>query len=135
MFEINITRFATESCMRDYSASAAELGQSAGADTWRAACDDAPDYALDMLPDENAREEFRQYIRGFGAWDETEIRAMDEVELGALLLQMIAGALRECGIDRGPIDWEDVRQRAEAGQISGRTYPGANGQIYYSIGE
>ena len=39
--QINITRFFNEACPRDYSASAAEIGENAGADTWRAACDDS----------------------------------------------------------------------------------------------
>ena len=41
---IDITTFFTEASPRDYSASAAELGQDAGRITWAHAIEDAPEY-------------------------------------------------------------------------------------------
>ena len=42
--EIDVTDFFTTASPRDYSASAAELGQDAGRITWGHACQDAADY-------------------------------------------------------------------------------------------
>jgi hypothetical protein len=44
--QINITRFFNDAAPMDYSASVAEIGQNAGKDTWRAACDDASDWNM-----------------------------------------------------------------------------------------
>jgi hypothetical protein len=60
--ELNITKFFNEAAPMDYSASAMELGQDAGLITWSHAVEDAADYNL--LPTDEAREAFRQYVRG-----------------------------------------------------------------------
>lgn len=132
--EIDITRFVREACPRDYSASIAEIGNNAGADTWRAALDDAEDYPF--LDSDDAREAFREYVRGFGAWDEGEIAAWSNDDLNALLIQMIAGNMREMRItpDMSADDWHRVHAEVNAGQSPGTIYPGNEGRIYFYMG-
>jgi len=113
--ELNITRFCNEAAPMDYSASVAEIGANAGADTWRAACEDAPDWNL--LDTDDKRQAFRDHIRGFGAWDAAEIAAMTDLHLNALLIQFIAG---------------DIRNNDDAGRIY-RDVP--SGQVFYYIGD
>lgn len=96
--ELNITEFYNTAGMIDYAASVAEIGENAGVDTWQAACEDSNDYMI--LDNEEKREAFRQYVKGFGAWDDSEIAAWSDIELNALLLQMIAGDVRSGEVDR-----------------------------------
>ena len=130
--EIDVTDFFTTASPRDYSASAAELGQDAGRITWGHACQDAPDYP--HLDTEEKREAFREHIRGLGAWDDAEIASRSETELGALFLQCVAGDIREAGLDTEAPDWAEYQAGAESGQYSGRLCCGADGRIYYYIG-
>src|SRR3990167_2267778 len=102
--EIDITDFFNQCAPMDYSASSAELGDSAGADTWRAACDDAPEY--NMLDTDEKRQAFRDHIDGYGAWSDNEITAFSDLELNALLMQFIAGYIREADLDGTATDWE-----------------------------
>lgn len=91
--EINITRFFDAAAPMDYSASVAEIGNNAGADTWRAAMDDAPDYALLITNDQ--LQAMRDHITGYGAWDAQEIAAFTDQELNALFMQLISSDIRE----------------------------------------
>jgi hypothetical protein len=59
--EIDITDFFDQCAPMDYSASVAEIGQNAGPDTWRAACDDAPEWNL--LNTEEKRDAWREFVR------------------------------------------------------------------------
>jgi hypothetical protein len=103
--EINITRFFNEAAPMDYSASCAEIGMNAGRDTWNAAMEDAGDYKL--LTNEDDLQEFRDYIKGFGAWNTEEIAAMSDQSLNALLIQFISGDIRESRyLECNPIDWD-----------------------------
>jgi len=90
--EIDITDFYRNACPKDYSASVAEIGNNAGAYTWRAACDDSEDYF--MLDTDEKRIAFREYVRGFGAWSDDEIAAWSDAELNALFIQFVSGAMR-----------------------------------------
>jgi hypothetical protein len=132
--ELDITAFFQNADPSDYSASVAELGRDAARITWRLAMDSATDHAAWLNTDE-ARDEFRAYVKGFGAWDAEEIAAWSNDELTALLIQMIAGDIREAGLDTNEPDWDAYEKGAEAGRFSGRLYPGANGRIYYTIGD
>lgn len=127
--QIDITDFFNTACARDYSASIAEIGRDAGADTWRAACDDAPDYP--MLDTAEKREAFKAYISTWGAWNDAEIEAMN---LDALFLQSIAGDMRDAGLDVRPVDWAAYEARAEKGNIATSIYPGDDGRVYYYAG-
>ena len=131
--ELNITRFFKEASPMDYSASVAEIGNDAARSTWQAAVDDSDDYP--MLDSDEKREEFRRYVKGFGAWTEDEIRAWSDQELNALLIQMIAGDIREAKLDTDNPDWEQYEKDSEAGRVAGRIFKGSDSEIYYYIGE
>lgn len=140
MSDIDITDFFNNAAPMDYSASPCEIGQNAAADTWRAACDDSEDYMMLSTPE--LREEFRDYVKGFGAWDEEEIAAWTDLELNALFIQMVAGDMREGDLEPESDSeaWESYRRRAEEGSISGRIWHGRehvepSDRIYYTIGE
>lgn len=131
--ELNITRFFNEACPKDYSASVAEIGANAGADTWRAACEDSEDYMI--LDDQDKRAAFRAYVKTFGAWEDTEVSAWTYRELNALLLQMVSGDIREF-LDIADGKWETWQELCEAGTCSSRLFGGAlsvDGQVYYSL--
>lgn len=134
--ELDITELFNSICPRDYFASVAEIGNNAGQVTWAAACEDAADYSL--LDSDEKRETFRRHVKGFGAWDDEEIRAWTDNELNALLLQMISGDMRESGLDQRPVDWEQYQRDCESGQCGGRIFGGpmsTNGRVYYCIEE
>ena len=124
--EIDITDFFNNAEPMDYSASVAEIGQNAGADTWRAAVADAPDH--DFLDDDTKREAFKSYISEFGAWDEDDINAWSHDELNALFIQFVSSDMREMGTD----DWDEYQREAEAGQVSGRLFASCD-RVYYSL--
>ena len=136
--ELNITEVFNAIAPLDYSASVAEIGANAGADTWRAAVDDSPDYML--LDTEEKREAFREHIKGFGAWDAKEIAAWTDIELNALFLQMIAGDMREADLYAGmtAADWAEYQEAVDNGQVRGRIFGGplsTDGEIYYYLGD
>ncbi len=131
--ELNITKLFNEIAPMDYSASAVELGQDAGRITWNNAYDDADDYPL--LQTDEQREAFRDHVRGFGAWDDEEIAAWSDQELGALLLQLIAGDIRDVpGMDTASWDWTEYQALCEAGTVASNLFLGNDGQVYYYVG-
>lgn len=127
--ELNITEFFNTARPAYYSASAAELGDDAGAITWANAVD-AADQWPDWLNTEDKREEFRTYVRTFGAWTGEEIAAWTDEGLTALLIQFIAGDIRE----QDGKTWPEYLADSEAGCVSGNLYRGDDGEIYYYIG-
>lgn len=129
--ELNITEVFNAIAPMDYSASVAEIGATAGADTGRAAVDDSPDYML--LDTDEKREALRGHVRGFGDWDEEEIAAWSDVELNALFLQMIAGDMREADLhaDMSAEEWQAYQEAA--GNIFGGPLS-TDGEIYYYLG-
>lgn len=142
--EIDITAFFVEDAApRDYSASAAELGQDAGAITWRHALEDSEeDGELFFLKDEESRAAFRDYVRGFGAWEDEEINAWDNRELNALFLQMVAGDIREAdelfGNEAAPygIDWPAYESAdCTAGRLFLADVGEAAGRVFFYIGD
>jgi len=130
--EIDITTFFNEATPMDYSASVMEIGSDAGPSTWRAACDDSEDYM--MLNSDEKREEFRHYVKDFGAWSEDEIQAWTNQELNALFIQMVSGDIREAKLDHDNPDWDQYQKDSEAGRIAGRIFKGSNSKVYYYIG-
>ena len=132
--EIKITTLFYSIAPMDYCASCAEIGQSAGADTWRAACEDATDNII--LDTDEKRDAFRAFVQSSGGWTESEIAAWSDNELSALFLQWVSGDMREMGIDHpgDPIDWADVERCQSEGQISSNIYRGNDGEIYFYAG-
>lgn len=131
-FSVDITRFLSEECMRDYSASIAELGPTAGADTWQACKDNAPNW--NPIPADEF-DYFREWLAHWGAWERAEIAAMPDTDLQALCLQWIAADARECGADAPGADWESIRDRQENGQAPSSIYRADDGRIYWECNE
>lgn len=137
MYEIDISNVVTG--MRDpfeYSASIAERGPDAGRMTWAAACQDA----LELFGETFDRESFDAFFSGFGAWTDEELAAHTDDECAALMLQFIAGGMRECeSIDAEPFTdewWDEYRTLAETGTVVGRFSKHADGSgVLYYIGE
>jgi hypothetical protein len=121
---INITYFFNE-CPRDYSASVAEIGANAGADTWRAAMECEPA----MLVTDEQLDAFRDHVRGFGAWTDAEIQAWTDQGLNALFVQLVSGDMREDDVSPG-VDWEAYYQRDDT---RGAFYE-CDGEVFYSLG-
>ena len=128
--ELNITNIINNADPFNYSASAAEIGLNAGKVTWNAATRDADA----LLAGENFdREAYDAFFKGFGAWDKAERDAMSDTEFRALMLQFIAGDMREADIHPNMTDEEWAEY--EASDNAGRIGRGDNGQVYYYIGE
>ena len=132
MFTVNITRFIAEECMRDYSASVAEIGLNAGKYTWQACTENAPEW--NFIPSDQL-DYFRQCLEQWGAWDADEIAAMNTEHLQALCLQWIASDARECGLDKPAPDWANIREDQENGRIPSSIYRGDDGAIYWECTE
>lgn len=131
MTQINITRFYAEACPMDYSASVAEIGENAGRYTWQAAKDDAQEY--NFLDTDEKRQAFRDWIKPYGAWDDSEIAAWDDTELNALFIQWIASDIREC-LERDVDDiWANYQEMAETGTVPSNLYRDDDGQVYFSL--
>lgn len=122
--ELDITDFFNNAAPMDYSASVAEIGNDAGPSTWRAACEDSPDYFL--LDTDEKRDAFRAFVRSSGAWNNEEIAAWSDIELNALCIQWISGDMREGDLhpDMTDSEWKEYEQRANDGQVAGRIYGG-----------
>jgi len=134
--ELDITAFFNAAAPMDYSASVAEIGASAGPDTWRAACDDSDDYPI--LDTAEKRDAFRAFVRSAGAWSDGEIAAWSDAELNALCIQWIAGDMREpvgfeLSADTTPQEWAEYEAQASAGQASGRIYRADDGAVYFYV--
>lgn len=130
---IDITTFFKEEDPQDFSASMSEIGDRAGQITWNAAKQAAGRY---QFITESNRSGFEDYVESFGAWDREEIESWTLRECTALVIQMIAGDMREFmshEYDPDEWDWEEYDELAQAGQVSGFLYRGDNGHIYYSI--
>lgn len=141
MLEIDITDFFNLEDPFQFAASRAELGDRAAEITW----DAAMAYAMGCgwLTDEDDRQTFRDYLGGFGAWDDEQRAAWTPQHCTALLVQLIAGDMREGhigdnGADTAAEEWAAYEARAEAGQCSGRISRGNDahaGRVFYFIGD
>lgn len=96
--EINITALL-EKDLSPFSRSVHEGGEDACRNTWK----NAKKENLSLLDTDEKKEAFRDYVKTFGAWTRSEIWSWDDVELNALLLQLIAGDVQE-----SPAKMEDV---------------------------
>lgn len=132
--ELDITDFFNNAAPMDYSASRMEIGDNAGADTWRAANDDSGDYPL--LQTDEQREAFREFVKDSGGWTEEEIAAWSDTELNALCIQWVSGDMREGEMHPRMSDdeWKEYEGKAEQGIISSRIQRGDNGRIYFYVG-
>ena len=119
----------------DLSNNCATLGDNAGQLTWRASMEASKDIAPPLLDTEEKKDDFRQFVKESGGWKEDEINSWDDTYLNALLLQWIAGDIREAFGDQDftEWDWQDYEEQYKAGQISSRLFKGDDGKIYFDI--
>lgn len=94
--------------------------------TWR----NAKQYAekLKLLSDDQLPA-FRDYVREFGAWDDDEVDAWDDVECNALFIQLVAGDAREY-FDAG--DAGELVKFLE--NLGGRFFESDSGEFFYYVG-
>lgn len=116
-----------------YSNSIANSGcQNIGQITWNNAKANASSFI-----GEDTREEFEDWVKRFGAWEDEEIAAWSLNECNALLLQFIASEWREIddlySNEYGEINWEEVEVAVKDGQCSGNIFHGIDGEIYFSM--
>jgi hypothetical protein len=134
--DINITRFFYNAEPFEYSASVAERGQNAGKETWANAL--AEGASAPLLKDADEIEALRDFMKGFGAWDDEEIAGWSEAECNALFIQYISGDMRELEAlamdDNGEIDWKRAEELSQEGRINGNLCRGSDGEIYYYLG-
>lgn len=107
---VDITALLADFEPKYYAASAAEIGEDAGRITWENAVDRAE--SVDLLDTAEKVGAFRSFVLGFGAWTEEEVDAWTAIERNALLLQFIAGDLREGNSGRVCLPAESVDGRA-----------------------
>ena len=131
--ELDITHFFNEADPFDYSASVAERGENAAFQTWNAALVDA-ELNSAWLDGDDAREVIRDFFRGFGAWEKEQIDGWSDRELTALLMQFIAGDIREASLDAIVPDWEEYARDCEEGRVSGRIFRSGD-RVFYYIGD
>lgn len=131
--QLNISSFIVTVTPRELSSSVAESGTCAGALAWSASCKASIHHPL--LTNDGEREAFRVWVEQSGGWTNEEIAAWSDLELNALLLQWIAGDLREMGIDddTSGIDWADVGQGQNEGKYPSNIFRGDDGQVYFDL--
>jgi hypothetical protein len=129
--EIDVTFLLDEDCGR-FSGPIAELGDNAGRITWNNAMEAARSGVITLTPEQI--QELKDYFGEFGAWDDEERAAWTDVETIALLIQMVAGDLREIESQfwddtKWCIDWE-AYEADDSGQIQHNLFF-ADGRVYY----
>lgn len=134
--ELDCTWLLSEDCGQ-FSGSIAELGQDAGRYTWNNSMAEAESAWPEMTPEQ--LQKAKDYFGEFGAWEDEEIALWTPQEVKALLIQFIAGDIREaescCWDDENDcIDWKAYNLEAENGQLSGNLCLGDDGRVYYYVG-
>lgn len=134
--DVDLTCLITDLNPADLSASIAERGKNAGAETWANATAAGEAYPLADLDIAEAK----AWAADFGAWSDADIAAWTDAETRALVLQYFAGDLRELqalapGDGLGGIDWVEAERLAEAGTVGGRLYASDDGRLIAYIGD
>lgn len=137
---INITQFFQTANPFELSGSVAEYGQNAEKITWQNALAHAGANPA-MLDTEEKLEAFRDHVRGFGAWDDSEIEAWTSQECEALFCQLIAGDMREAGLEypMSNHDWEQYEADSAKGVCPSNIFRGDVGpegeyEVFYYLG-
>lgn len=133
--DIDLTCLITDLEPSDLSASQAERGRDAGAETWANAVAAGEAFPLADLDIAEAKE----WAADFGAWDADEIAAWTDAETRALVLQYFAGDLRQLqalapGDGLGGIDWTEAERLSEAGAVGGLLYATDDGRLIAYVG-
>jgi hypothetical protein len=97
----------------------------------------ARDRRTTLLTTPEQIEALREHVKDFGAWDDEEIAAWDDIECNAIFVQLVSGDMREAGMDDVDIDdfdWETYNDRVEAGELQGNIYYHRQAdKIFYSL--
>ena len=132
--DIDVTDFLASTDCSLLSGSVAELGPNAGRITWSNSIEASKEF--NPLPDGDALQEFREWLKPWGGWDDAEITAMSDAHLRALCLQWIAGDWRECfewpEHADGP-DWEFYETMASEGTCPSSFYRDDTGRIFWDM--
>jgi hypothetical protein len=136
--EIDITALVNDTAFDPWnlSNSRANLGDNAGTLTWNASKAVARDTEPCPLP-EASEDEFKDFVRSSGGWDDEEIAAWSHEELVALFVQWVAGDIQEAfgynlDEDFNTWDWAQYEIDAEKGRVSSRLFR-SEGKLYFSI--
>ncbi len=128
--EINITHMIDDmDNMHAVSGSVLTHGPDAAIVTWNNAKDYAKSHPLIKTEDEKLLA--KRYLEDFGAWDNQEMDTWSDIELNALIIQLIAGDLQEYATFESHEEWQNA---AEQGQVSGNIFIGNDNQLYYYLG-
>lgn len=128
--EINITHMINDDDVPLLSGSVAEYGSNAGKFTWNNSLNYAEKRPLLKNDDDIAHA--KEYFSGFGAWTKEEIENWSEKDVQGLVVQLIAGDIREM---ESYEDFEEYLVDAENGQVSGNIFKTESGEYYYYLGE
>lgn len=142
MLELDITDFFQTEEPYNFSASAFEMGDNVGTITWNNAKNEAKSYLhwLDKKAynGESARDCIIDHFKNMGFSESDEMQTWPDVQVVALLIQLISGDIREAGLDNdhwSEIDWEAYEQGQQEGTYSGNIfYVPETQKVYYSIG-
>lgn len=119
--DLDITQFVESVDLWELSHSQSEHGiGDAGKYTWNKALEASDDW---MFVTDDNRDDIERWVREFGAWDREEIEGWSDKHLNALLLQFIAGDVREA---------QDPDFDPET--AGGRAMQGDDGRWYYYVG-
>ena len=140
MLELNVTTLVNEVDCADFASSIAESGnKDIGKVTWENALSYVSDEPLVTGDDVDT---VRDWLRGFGAWTGEELDAMSDREINAMLLQFVAGDIREMErfIDgHEPDDTEDSYEAflaaSEAGTVGGRLFRSTSDDWFFTVGD
>ncbi len=126
--EIDITEFFNNEDPYNYSASAFEMGDDVGRITWN----NALNCPILLLDTEEKQEAFKEWVSGFGAWEDEEIQGWNEKETNALFIQFVSGEMREHDMDDylpADFDWQEY----EAKENTGNIFKGIDDKIYFGL--
>ena len=132
MMDIDVTDFLASTDCGLLSGSVTELGPNAGRITWANSINATKKF--NPLPDADALQEFRDWLKPWGGWSEEEIAAMSDDHLRALCAQWIASDWRECfDCDPDGADWSEYEIRASEGNCPSSFYRDDTGRIFWQM--
>ena len=119
----------------DLSNNRATLGENAGELTWKASIECSESVRPPLLDTEEKKQTFRDWVLESGGWIREKIAEWNDTELNALLLQWIAGDIREAfgDSDFADWDWQEYEKDARAGRIPSRLWKSDDGKVFFSI--
>ena len=128
--EINITKLVFDGETWDLAGSVATHGSNAARMTYQnalAAAEDSP-----ILDTEEKLDALRDHMRGYGAWENSEIDEWTAQKCNAIFLQHVTLTMREMGLEDDPenFDWDEYE--ADEGAAHD-IFKGSDGEIYISI--